>query len=105
MRNLTTPKSASPDHRPMPGQTLLTATVTSDGAGGFRVVPAKPVQEIGSAEAARLLSMSRGSLSLTVDTALGQKHLRWRWLTPKKGKRLFELASVVEYREALKGLE
>lgn len=89
----------------MPGQTFLTASVISDGTGGYRVVPGKPVQEIGSAEAARILTMCRGSLSLTVNTPLGQKHLRWRWLTPKKGKRVFEMASVVAYREALKQLE
>ena len=89
----------------MPGQTLLTTTVTSDGAGGYRVVPGKPVHEIPSREAARLLTMSRGNLSLVVNSPLGKKHLRWRWLTERKGKRVFELASVVAYCEALKGLE
>ncbi|HTD67118.1 MAG TPA: hypothetical protein VK846_11375 [Candidatus Limnocylindria bacterium] len=81
------------------------AKVTSDGSGGFRVTPEKPLEEIPSAVAAKLLSMSRGNLCLVVNSTLGQKHLRWRWLTPRKGKRLFERESVVAYREAVKRLE
>lgn len=106
MRSIAASKSAPPQiTASVPGQTLLTAAVLSDGNGGFRIVPGRPVQEIPSREAAKILSICRGSLSLTINTTLGQKHLRWRWLTQRKGKRVFDLASVVAYREALKELE
>lgn len=97
--------SAPTNAAPVTRQTFLTATVTSDGAGGYRIVPGKPVHEIPSREVAKLLGMSRGNLSLVVNSPLGQKHLRWRWLTERKGKRVFELASVAAYRDALKDLE
>jgi hypothetical protein len=90
---------------PVPGQTLLTARITSDGLGGYRVTPEKPLQEIPSRKVAEMLTMSRGNLALVVNSPLGQKHLRWRWLTPKRGKRVFELDSVIAYREALKKLD
>src|SRR5688572_27383993 len=100
MRSATPLKPAStPEHRPMPSQIILTSRVTSDGAGGFRVVPEKPLQEIPAKKVAELLSMSRGNVSLLVNSPLGEKLLRWRWLTPRKGKRVFELDSVIAYRE------
>jgi hypothetical protein len=106
VRSITPLKSASPQiTAPVPGSTLLLANIRADGNGGFHVTPQKPVQEISSREAAKLLCCSRGNLSLAVNSRLGQKHLRWRWLTEKKGKRVFDRDSVMAYREALKQLE
>ena len=87
-----------------PAQILLFADVVSNGVGGFNVIPRKPLHEISSKKAAELLNVCRGSLSLIVESKLGQKHLRWRWLTEKRGKRVFEFESVIEYRDATKAL-
>lgn len=86
-----------------PAQILLFADVVKCG-DQFSVIPRKPLHEISSKKAAEILNVCRGSLSLIVNSKLGQKHLRWRWLTEKKGKRVFELDSVIEYREATKDL-
>lgn len=83
-----------------PSQILLFADLVPNACGGFAVVPRKPSQEISSREAARMLNVARSTLSDIINTEKGQKHLRWRWTTAKKGKRVFELASVLEYREA-----
>lgn len=87
-----------------PMQIMLFADVVSNGVGGFNVIPRKPLKEIDSKTAAQLLNVCRGSLTLIVNSQLGQKHLRWRWLTEKKGKRMFEFESVLAYREATKDL-
>jgi hypothetical protein len=89
----------SKPHQPT-RQILLHGTVAADGLGGLRVVPVKSLAEVSSRQAAEILDVCQGSLSLIVDTPLGQKHLRWRWLTEKQGKRVFELDSVRAYQEA-----
>lgn len=83
-----------------PGQILMFADLVPMGDGRFNVVPRKPQPEVSSATAAEMLGVCRSSLSLMVNSPLGQRHLRWRWLTEKKGKRVFEIESVVAYREA-----
>lgn len=87
-----------------PNQMMLFADVTPNGSGGFVVTPRKPSCEISSAAAAKLLCVSRSNLCLIVNQPLGQKHLVWRWLTERKGKRMFDLESVLRYRQALKDL-
>jgi len=86
-----------------PKQILLFEDVVKNG-DTFSVIPRKPLQEIDAAEAAKLLNVCRTSLSLIVDSPLGQKYLRWRWLTDRQGKRVYELDSVIAYREATKNL-
>jgi hypothetical protein len=88
-----------------PDQMLMFAEVLPNGSGGFTIVPKKPVAEISSAQAARMLQVCRTSLSNIVNQPLGQKHLRWRWTSERKGKRVFELESVLAYKEALKALD
>lgn len=78
-------------------KTLLFADLVPNGSGGFTVVPRKPTAEIESREVARMLKVARSTLSTILNTAKGQKHLRWRWLTDKQGKRVFEAASVADY--------
>lgn len=85
-------------------QIMLFADLVPNGAGGFNVIPKKPASEIDSQTTAKMLNVCRSSLSLIVNSKLGQKHLRWRWLTDKKGKRVFDLDSVIAYRDATKDL-
>lgn len=88
-----------------PDQLLMFAEVLPNGNGGFTIVPKKPVSEISSSQAAKMLQVCRTSLSNIVNQRLGQKHLRWRWTSEKKGKRVFELESVLAYMEALRELD
>jgi len=88
-----------------PAQILMFADVVADGTGGYRLRPCRPTQEITTREAAAMLSFSPRSMSLVIETPLGQKHLRWRWLTDRKGKRVWDRQSVLEYREATRGVQ
>ena len=81
---------------------ILFANVLPNGSGGSKVVPQKPVLELTSRQAAQVLNLSRGTLSGVVNSEMGQKHLRWRWTTARKGKRVFAYASVLAYRDASK---
>jgi hypothetical protein len=84
---------------------LLFADVVSNGNGGFTVTPRKPLHEIDSRQAAKILGVSRAHMANIVNHPMGQKILRWRWISEKHGKRLFEYESVLEYREATKDPE
>ena len=86
-------------------QMVLWADVVPNGNGGFTVVPRKPLREIDSAQAAQILGIHRSSLSHIVNQPRAQEILRWRWSSEKRGKRLFEYESVIEYREATKDPE
>lgn len=78
----------------------MLAEVVSLGGGSFKLAP-RIAREITGVQAARILGMSRSTLSLHVYEPLGKKLLKWRWLTAKHSKRLFDLDSVMAYREAL----
>jgi hypothetical protein len=86
-------------------QILMFADCLPNGQGGFTIVPKKPLQEIGPVETAKLLNVHRSSLSLIVNYPLAQKLLKWRWSSERQGKRIFELDSVLAYREATKDHE
>lgn len=88
-----------------PQQTMLFADFVSNGSGGFTVVPKKPAMEIDSNEAARVIGCARSTLNTMINSRKGQMHLKWRWMTERKGKRLFELESVIAYRNAMRELE
>jgi hypothetical protein len=87
-----------------PSQTMLFADVFQNG-NGFTIVPRKPTTEIDSNQAATVLGCARSTLNTLINSQKGQKYLRWRWMTERKGKRLFELDSVLAYREALRELD
>lgn len=72
-------------------------TVLPKGDGSYLVQPGKPAAECDSNEAARILGCSRSSISLMLDNPAAQKLIKWRWVTPKRGKRLFEVASLHTY--------
>ena len=67
---------------------------------GFTLRPGKPQMEVGPADAARILHVSMSSLPNILARPMGQKFIRWRWLTDAKGKRVYESASLNEYIEA-----
>ncbi|MES2219370.1 MAG: hypothetical protein V4587_00200 [Acidobacteriota bacterium] len=94
---------SSKDH---PGQILMFGDVLADGLGGFRIVPKKPTREICAREAEKVLGLGNGSFSYIVNTALGQKHLKWRRLSDRpRSKFLVEYESVIAYLEATKKLD
>lgn len=90
---------------PATPQLLLFADVTPNGVGGFTVRPLKPTQEIGTAAAARLLGVCRAQMWYLRNQPLGQKILKWRFISEKKGKILWELESVIAYKEATKSIQ
>ncbi len=92
-------KRRAPDD---PAQILMFGEMLPDGAGGFRVRATRLCHEVGPKAAARMLGISQRYLSQLVDQPLAQKHLRWRWISEKKGKRLFEVEGIVAYVAATK---
>lgn len=86
-------------------QLLLFADVLPNGQGGFTVRPLKPQQEIGTAAAAKLLGVCRAQMWYLRNQPMGQKILKWRFTSEKKGKILWDLESVIAYKEATKSIE
>ena len=79
---------------------MVPASILPDGNGRFIVTPSKPRLECSTADAAKILGVHRSSLSNIVNYPLAQKLLKWRWTSEKRGKRIFDLASVVAYKDA-----
>ena len=75
------------------------------GDGGFVIKPGKPVGECPSRQAAAILGISRSSLSPLVNQPLAAKIIRWRWTSPRQGKRMFDMGSLQRYREATRDPE
>lgn len=81
--------------------------VTPRGDGTFIVAPGKPlvgVEEIGTQAAADLLRVCRAQMWYIRNTPLGSEHLRWRFISDKKGKILWQKPSVLAYKEATENL-
>jgi hypothetical protein len=85
--------------------TILFAEIRPTPEGGYIIKPRKPVREIGTKEALGILNVSRASFWYLLNSPTGQKTLRWRWLSERQGKRLFELDSVLEYLAATRDPE
>lgn len=51
-------------------------------------------------EAAKILGVSRASLSNLLVHRRAQQIIKWRWTTERQGKRLFETWSLLEYLQA-----
>ncbi len=90
-----------------PAQILLFATdVARQVDGRIVLTPRRPAApEIPTVEAARILGVSRAQMWYIRNTPLGQRHLRWRFISDKKGKILWDTSSVLAYREATTALE
>lgn len=81
--------------------------IQSLGDGSYRLMPRKPrveVEEISTVQACKILGISRGTIWYDRNTPLGQKILRWRFTGPGQGRIVWELPSVLAYKEALKQL-
>jgi len=85
-------------------QVALSAEVIPLDNGSFKIVPRKPILEVGPAEAARILGVATSSLPNILDRPLAQK-IRWRWTSDAKGKRLYDSASLYEYLKATRDSE
>jgi hypothetical protein len=83
-------------------QLMLFGEFVPDGIGGFRLVPRRPRLEVPTVEAAKILGVSRSAIHVILNTPGGQKWLKWRYSTPRKGKILFEVDSLYAYLEASK---
>lgn len=82
------------------------STPIPKGDGSYILPAPKPMaKEIGTREAARLLGIHRDSMRFALETPLGREHLKWRWTSEHKKKRLFDAGSVLAYQAALRGLD
>lgn len=67
------------------------------------VLPALAVgteAEVTAMEAASLLGISRSTLNNLLSHSRAGKMIQWRWTSEQKGKRLFNLASIRDFRRA-----
>jgi len=64
------------------------------------VIAKKPVAEVDSKTAAKMLGMSRARLNALIHDKVAAEILVWRWATHRRGKRLFAVESLVAYRKA-----
>lgn len=89
-----------------PEFTFAHPVITPRGDGTFIVSPGKPsAREIPTREAARILGVCRAQIWYIRNQTLGRKLLRWRFTSELKGKILWELDSVIAYRDATRSLE
>jgi hypothetical protein len=94
-------KSASSD----PRQILMFGEMLSNGLGGFTVIAKKPMVEVDSNAAAKMLGVSKTTLHSLVDDKEAARVLKWRWATEKRGKRLWDVESLQAYRKATENPE
>ena len=76
---------------------MLFADSIPDGRGGFSVKPKKPVREVAPKDAARVIGVS---MRLLRTIAAESSIIKWRWSSPRRGKRIFDLDSLLKYRAA-----
>ena len=86
-------------------QTVLMADVLPSGNGGFVVRPVKPVQEIGTADACKILGVCRATMWALRNDPVAGKILKWRFTTPSQRRVMFDLGSVLAYLEFTRTLE
>lgn len=103
----------------MPAASLiLFADAYPDGNGGFQIIPRPPrslvmskrggqlVQEVGSIDACKILGIGRACIhSLINDDPVGKRMIKYRFTSKRRGKRVFDVASLLAYREWTKTLE
>ena len=79
--------------------------VMPNGLGSFTIVPKKPVVEVDSNAAAKMLGIHKSTLNDLVNHPEAAKILRWRWISEKRGKRLWDVESLQAYRRATENPE
>jgi hypothetical protein len=97
-----TPKRLEPEPMKLG---FTSPTVLARGDGSFVVKAGKPAAECDSMEAARILGMARSSVANLLNHPTALRYVRWRWTSPARGKRLFEVASLYEYIRATRDPE
>ncbi len=90
---------------PADAQLLLFARMLPNGAGGYTVTPSKPLHEVGTVEAARILGVSRATMWELRNDAVAGKILQWRFTTPHQRKVKFTTESLLAYLDYTKTLE
>jgi len=88
-----------------PATIPVMADILPNGDGSFVVKPRKPEGEITTVQAAKILGVCRAQMWYLRNQPLGQRILKWRFISEKRGKILWDAASVVAYREATKSIE
>lgn len=86
-------------------QLPLFADWTPNGNGGFVAVPRKPMEEVSTSQAAKLLGVSRAQMFYLREDPVASKILEWRFTTPGSGpgkKIRWKSASLIAYLEASK---
>ena len=81
--------------------------ITPCGDGTFTVRPGKvsvEAEEIPTAEVCRILKIARSQIWYDRDREPGGTILKWRFTGPSKRRILWERASVLAYKDALRGL-
>jgi hypothetical protein len=77
------------------------------GDGRFMIAPGKPTTaatEVGTKRAAEILGVGTSAMRAARESKLGQRILRWRFTSDSQRIIRWELMSVLEYRQATKGI-
>lgn len=98
-------KRASSDPKQAVFSIFTEVEIIPNGLGAFTLSPKKPELEIGTRKAAKMLGISRSQMNALADDAVAMRILRWRWTTPRQGKRLWDSQSVAAYKEATRDPE
>lgn len=81
--------------------------VTPCGDGTFIVAPGKPraqVPEVGTLRAAEILGIGLTALRAARESKLGQHYLRWRFTSEKQRVLVWEVPSLMAYKEATRSI-
>ena len=100
------------------GSLVLFADAYPDGSGGFLLKLRPPrslvfqprgkrfVQEISTVDACKVLSVERATIHHLINRdPNGKRIIRWRFTSSQKGKRMFDVASLLDFVEFTKTLE
>jgi hypothetical protein len=87
-------------------QLLLFGEVLPDGTGGFVVKPRKPLPEVTTKEAARILGVSRAQMwYLRNHHPRAMQILRFRFSSERRGRVLWDVDSLHQFRQMTRELE
>lgn len=97
---------------------ILFADAYRDPSGGYTVKPRAPrslvmtqksgrwIQEIGTIDACRILNVNRATIHTLINKDPDARRLiKWRFTSKGRGKRVFEVGSLLAYVEWTKTLE
>lgn len=101
------PETASQNAPQEQNLVFAEARVTPRGDGTFIVAPGKPraqVPEVGSFRAAELLGVGFTALRAARESKLGLQYLRWRFTTETRRILVWELPSLLAYKEATRSI-